>query len=66
MKQQLILFQPKQYNELFSSYHSKKNLNPYSRVNLPKISTIFSKEWEKAASTSRINKTNNISINSNV
>ena len=66
MKQQLMLFQPKQYNELFSSYHSKKNLNPYSRVNLPKISTIFSKEWETAASTSRINKTNNISLNNNM
>ena len=58
MKQELILLQPKQYNELFSTYHSKKNINPNSRVNLPKITTVFSKEWETAASTSRTNKTN--------
>ena len=63
MKQKLILFQPKQYNELFSTYHhSKKSLNPYKRVNLPKILTNFPKEGETASSTSR---TNNSTINKN-
>ena len=58
MKQKLILLQPKQYNELFSSYHTtKRNFNINSRVNLPKISTNFPKEWETASSTSRINNT---------
>ena len=58
MKQKLILLQPKQYNELFSSYHSnKRNFNLNSRVNLPKISTNFPKEWETASSTSRVNNT---------
>ena len=58
MKQKLILLQPKQYNELFSSYHSnKRNFNINSRVNLPKISINFPKEWETASSTSRINNT---------
>ena len=57
MKQKLILFQPKQYNELFSSYHSsKKNINP-NRVNLPKISTNFLKEWDTPALTCRTNNT---------
>ena len=60
MKQKLILLQPKQYNELFSTYHhSRKNLN--SRVNLPKISTNLPKDWETQASTSR---TNNSTSNS--
>ena len=66
MKQKLILFQPKQFNELFSTYHHSKrnlNLNPYSRVNLPNIpinSINFQKGWETAASSSR---TNNSTIN---
>ena len=61
MKQKLILFQPREYNELFSTYHhSRKYLNPYSRVNLPKISINLPKDWETQTSTSR---TNNSTIN---
>ena len=67
-KKKLILFQPKQYNELFSTYHnSKKNLNLHSKINLPKISTNLPKEWESQASTSRTNisTSNNIFHNKN-
>ena len=67
MKEQLMLFQPKQYNELFSTYHNTKtNLNQYSRVNLPKLSTIFAKEIETAVSTSKTNRTTNSTINNNI
>ena len=68
MKQKLILFQPKQYNELFSTYHnSKKYIEPNLKINLPKISTNLPKEWESAASTSRTNisTSNNIFHNKN-
>ena len=58
MKQKLILFQPSQYNEIFSTYHkAKRYVNPNTRVNLPKISTNLVKDWETPASTSRTNNT---------
>ena len=64
MKQKLILFQPSQYNEIFSTYHkAKRYVNPNTRVNLPKISTNLVKDWETPASTSRTNNsttTNNL------
>ena len=67
MKEQLMLFQPKQYNELFSTYHnSKANLNQYSKINLPKLSTIFAKEIETAVSTIRTNRTTNSTINNHI
>ena len=56
MKKKLILLQPEQYNELFSTYHhSKRNLNPNSRLNLPKILTNLPKDYETQVSTSRTN-----------
>ena len=66
MKQKLILLQPKKYNELFSSYHTtKRNFNINSRVDLPKISTNFPKEWETTSSSSRINNTSSTYYKSN-
>ena len=62
MKQKLILLQPKKFNELFSTYHTKRNLNLKSKVNLPKISAIFSNEWDTASSTKRINNTSSNSF----
>ena len=41
MKSNLILIQPTEYNNLFSSYHNDVNTNKTKNNNLPKITKLF-------------------------
>ena len=58
MKNNLSLFQPLEYNNLFSSYHNNSNKYRYKNYNLPKIPKIFPSQEHKEQNTTSFFNTN--------